>query len=68
MPYEFVSDLNVKLALHICMRGTQLLNILCVTSPTECDANYGMAPPVIITASGFAMLRAPEWTSSVGVS
>ncbi len=41
-------------------------NAPCFSSPVTCGANYGMAPPVIINASGFEMQRAPKFTSSVG--
>ena len=41
-------------------------NAPCFTSPAACGANYGMAPPVIINASGFEMQRAPKFTTSVG--
>ena len=70
--YELVSDLDVNAsAAYLHARYISFpnapANVPCFTSPTSCGANYGMAPPVIINARGFEMLRAPEWTSSVGV-
>jgi iron complex outermembrane recepter protein len=70
--YKLVSDLNVNAspaylhARYISFSNAPA-NILCFTSSTACGGNYGVAPPVVINTSGFVMLRAPEWASSVGV-
>ena len=41
-------------------------NAPCFTSPAVCGANYGSAPATIVNANGFAMLRSPKFTASVG--